>query len=244
MMGSLAWSSPPSAPTLSAGEVHVWGAALGDGASGQPPPARLLRRLSPDELARAERFHFARHRDRFVAARALLRLLAGRYVGIPAREVRFNYGRRGKPCLHPSLAGPNRLRFNVSHSDGLALLAFGWDSELGVDIEIERTLRDWESIAERYFTAGERAALGQLPSAERDRAFLRAWTRKEALFKATGDGLSRALDGQPEDSGRWWLEDLDPAPGFAAALVVEDEPARISCWRYRGALEDEAYPPL
>jgi 4'-phosphopantetheinyl transferase len=243
-MSAPLWEAAPQEARLSADEVHVFVADL-DG----PPPVDCL---SPDERARAARFHFARDQRRFVAARALLRGLLGRYLGLDPAEVVFGYGPRGKPFL---AAPPRSLRFNVSHSDGLALLAFAEGRELGIDLERERPLSDAEGIAGRFFSAGEGKALFGLPEGERGRAFFRCWTRKEAFIKATGDGLSRPLDGfevtvgpgedarllrvdgEPEEVGRWWLQDVEPAAGFLGALAVAGRPARVALWRWDGAKE-------
>ena len=248
MRPALRWASAPGYARLAAGEVHVWSAFLDE-----LPPARLAW-LSADEKDRAARFYFEPDRNRFVAARALLRDLLGRYLGLDPAALVFGYGPRGKP----SLAGG--LRFNVSHSGGLALLAFSEDRELGVDVEQERPVPEAESIAERYFSPGEGRELGRQPAAERPQAFFRCWTRKEAFIKATGDGLSRPLgdfevtlapgeparllrvEGDPEEAGRWWLEGLEPAAGFAAALAVRGRPTRVACWSWDVRLEENHGP--
>jgi 4'-phosphopantetheinyl transferase len=238
MKPRLRWEPAPIGADLAAGEVHVWGAGLDElGTDG------MLSLLSGDERSRADRFHFTRDRQRFVAARGLLRRLLGHYLDRDPCELRFAYGPRCKP----SLPG---LRFNVSHSGGLGLLAFSRDHEVGVDIECERSVPEAESIARRYFSVREVAELGGLSETERLRAFFLCWTRKEAFIKATGDGLSQPLDafdvtlapgeparllrieGKDDEARRWWLEDLEPAAGFAAALAVERRPERIACWRW------------
>ena len=226
-MTSLRWKPARAAPPLAASEVHVWVAVLD-----ALPVGAYIGLLSPDEAARADRFHFARDRQRFVGARGLLRELLGCYVDVDPSALLFAYGPRGKPYLAAD-SRPDRVRFNVSHSGGLALLAFVRERQLGVDLELERPVPEAESIAERYFSPREGAALGRLPPAERPRAFFRCWTRKEAFIKATGDGLSRPLDafdvtlapreparllrveGEPEEAARWWMEGLEPAEGFA-----------------------------
>ncbi len=219
-------------------EVHVWHADLD-----RLPEAVLAASLSADERERGRRFHFERDRRRFVTARGLLRLVLGRYLDMRPAGVRFGYGPRGKPFL----ASADGLRFNVSHSGGLALLAFAWRREVGVDVERLRPVPEAEDIAGRYFSPWEAAELRRLPKGERAAAFFRCWTRKEAFVKATGDGLSRPLDGfdvtvapgeparllrvagEPGAAGRFWIEDVSPGRGFAAALAVEGSPARVVC---------------
>jgi len=237
-----------SRPALAAGEVHVWTAGLDLGSE-----AAALGVLSPDELLRARRFHFPRDRRRFAVARATLRVLLGGYLDTPPEALRFSYGEHGKPRI-PGV----RLRFNVSHSGGRALLAFAFDRELGIDLEQERPLDDARELAERYFAPGEARALGELPEPELIPAFFRCWTRKEAFIKATGKGLTQALDafevsfapgerarllhvdGRPAEKQPFRLESLDPGPGFSAAMAVEGPEGPVSCFRLEGRLEEEA----
>ena len=227
-------------------EVHVWSADLD-----RIPEALLRDPLSADEQERGRRFHFERDRRRFAATRGLLRRLLGRYLGLDPSRLRFAYGPRGKPFL----AGEDELRFNVSHSGGLALLAFARGREVGVDVERERPVPEAADIARHYFSAWEAAQLRRLRDGERTAAFFRCWTRKEAFIKATGDGLSRSLDafdvtlapgeparllrveGEPEAARRFWIEDVSPAPGFAGALAVEGSPARVVCRSWHESVE-------
>jgi 4'-phosphopantetheinyl transferase len=221
---------------LDPGTVHVWYASLDD-----LPEAVLREPLSHDERERVRRFHFERDRRRFVTARGLLRFLLGHYVGRDPADLRFGYGPRGKPFL----AGNDGPRFSLSHSGGLVVLAFARDRELGVDIEQERPLPEAEDLARCYFSPWERAELRRLSPRERQPAFFRCWTRKEAFIKATGNGLSCPLDafdvtlaprdparllrieGEPEAARRFWLEDLQPAADVAGALAVEGRPRRV-----------------
>jgi 4'-phosphopantetheinyl transferase len=220
------------------GEVHVWSVDL-DGVA----EAEVASSLSADERERAGRFRFERDRRRFVVARGLLRRLVGRYLDREPASVRFGYGPRGKP----SVAAGDGIRFNLSHSAGLALLAFAWRREVGVDVERLRPVPEAEDIARRYFSPWEESELRRLPGGEREAAFFRCWTRKEAFVKATGDGLSRPLDafdvtlapgeparlvrvaGEAEAARRFWIEDVSPRRGFAAALAVEGSPAPVIC---------------
>jgi 4'-phosphopantetheinyl transferase len=198
--------------------------------------ASLATILSADERARADRFRFDRDRQRFTVARGLLRVLIGRTLGVPAGEVIFAYGKRGKPALRwPADSG---LEFNLSHSHGLALYATTWKRAIGIDLEFQRNEFDYHGIAGRFFTAREFDQIQALPDGARRAAFFRGWARKEAFLKARGDGLWLGLDQfevsidpesparlvrtswDPDESGRWSLHDLDVASGFAAALAV------------------------
>ena len=142
--------------------------------------------LSPDEKTRAERMYFERDRRRSAVARAILRILLARHVGLTPAELKFNLGPHGKPYI---AAAPGPLHFNVSHSAERAIYAISRDCELGVDIEYTARTITHEGIAERFFSARENTELQCLAPVDRKRAFFACWTRKEAVVKATGDGL-------------------------------------------------------
>lgn len=234
------WTAPPPAPVADAGAVHVWRVRL----DRLPDPYAPL--LDADERARAARFVFERHRRRFTVARGVLRQVLGRYLGVDPREPAFDYGDHGKPALrHP--AG-TALRFNVSHSHELALIAVTAGRDLGVDVERIDPERAAVSIAERFFAPAEVAVFRALPPEDWVPAFFNCWTRKEAYMKATGRGLSLGLDRfrvslapgepaalvetawNPADAARWSMRALDPGPGYAGALCVEGTGWRLRCF--------------
>ena len=142
--------------------------------------------LSNEECERAHRFVFARDRHRYVAAHSALRSTLSAHTGIAGAFLDFTHGAFGKPTL----IEPAGVRFNLSHSQSVGLIAISTDAEVGVDVELLRHMPDAEALADIHFTETERCALEELRPDERDRAFLRCWTRKEACLKATGMGLS------------------------------------------------------
>ncbi len=252
------WRPPPRTLELRCDEVHVWRCAL------DLEPSRveeLLRSLSSDERARAEQLRFPMHRARFIAARGLLRTILGRGVGMEPAELRFCRGQEGKPYLAQE-SGGDVLRFNMSHSHGWALYAVTCGREVGIDLEHVRPDVACERIAERFFSRREAAALNALPVHARAEAFFRCWTHKEACIKAKGGGfwlrlsqfevtldpegagvlLSTPCD--PQEASRWSLQDLEPGPGFVAALVVEGAGWQLKCWHWpeRQAVHDDAVP--
>lgn len=147
--------------------------------------------LSADERARADRFRFERDRDRFVVARGRLRQLLGRLSGCPPEAVQLAVDARGKPRLHD---GAQRLRFNVAHAADLMACAFTLDRDVGIDVERVRENVECDDLAQRFFAADEVRRLAALPPPLRRTAFFACWTRKEAVVKATGEGLARPLD--------------------------------------------------
>ena len=231
------------APTILQGnEVHLWHINLGLNAE----QVRCCHRvLSQDEERRAERFHFDRHRNQFVAGRGAMRFILAQYLSIPPRAVEYCYGPNGKPELSPSLQLA-AIRFNLSHSNGHALLGVCREYALGVDLEFVNYEFAGEEIAERFFSAGEVARLRSMPPGERGHAFFSCWTRKEAYIKALGVGLSLPLESFdvsfgpgvspallradlcPADLQRWKMYDLVVPAGYAAALVIEGEQHKLS----------------
>src|SRR6266540_2781066 len=239
------WKTPSAELRLESPEVHIWLGAL------DVPPEKLLELrgvLHPDELARADRFLQPHHRVHSAAARGFLRTLLGRYLGVAPRSVELQFNSFGKPSLAGALAAGG-LRFNVSHSHGLALFAFARGRELGVDIERIRPDFATAEIAKRFFSAAESARLCSLTPEQRSRAFFECWTRKEAYIKARGDGLSRRLDtfevafgpgaapailaagDEPDAAARWTVYDLQPAHGYCGALIVEGPGVTVAGWR-------------
>jgi 4'-phosphopantetheinyl transferase len=191
-------------------EIHLWRASLDVNADSLSP---LLSLLSNDERERAGRFRFERDRRRFIASRGWLRVLLGRYRQIEGAALRFGYGLKGKPYLE---GGPY---FNLSHSGGIALLAFCAEEEVGVDIEAVREIDDAEAIARRHFAPAEIERWLAAPPPLRARAFFDCWTRMEALGKALGEGLAAA----PPPGEPWSLFDVSPSPAYAAALAVRGQ---------------------
>ena len=192
--------------------------------------------LSEDERERASRFRFDRHRHRFIVARARLRQLLGQCLGLAPEQVAFTYGPQGKPALAEQ-PNADMLEFNVAHSGDLALYALTLGSPVGVDVEHVRELTEAQSIAARYFSPHEREQMLELPQKDRHLSFFLAWTRKEAILKACGKGLSVPLrefsvsvvPGEPAvvleassqlGAGTWSLVHLEPASGYTAALAV------------------------
>ena len=181
---------PDSAPSFK--EVHLWSVDL------HPAPERIekyRRLLTPEEIVRAERFHFDRHRRRFIVRRGALRRLVGAYLSRDPAAVVFKEGDKGKPFVEQEkVSASERLHFNLSDSKDLALYAFTRGAELGVDVEILRPMPDGLNIAEHFFSLEEQEALRRVPASCQDLAFFNCWTRKEAYIKAIGKGLSEPLD--------------------------------------------------
>src|SRR5947209_6536027 len=101
----LTWASPSPALTLPPDEIHVWKATLA-------VPASYVDLLSDEERQRATRFLLEKHRHRFIAGRAVLRVILGHYLGLNPKAVRLHYHSGGKPEVRSERA--EGLRFNLS----------------------------------------------------------------------------------------------------------------------------------
>ena len=140
--------------------------------------------LTPDESARAARFYFERHQNRYVVGRGVLRTLLGAYLHLAPESVRFAYGPQGKPELSHNFASSD-LCFNLAHSEGLGLLAVTRAASLGVDVERVRRLPEFDELVNRFFSPREADLFAKLPATEKPQAFFNLWTRKEAWLKFT-----------------------------------------------------------
>lgn len=222
-------SSPPNLPFATA---HVWKRNL----RGSEEEINMCHELlSEEEREKATRYRVERPRTDYILTRGTLRSLLSKYLRIAPQEISFRYTQYGKPFL----AIDSDLAFNVSHSEGLALLAFTRKRDIGVDVEKLRPQTDALKLAERFFSVRERDALRSLSGDELHTAFFRCWTRKEAYIKAKGEGLSlplhqfdvsiepdpaQALIATRPDSAeaaRWMLRSMQTNPGYAAAVAIE-----------------------
>jgi 4'-phosphopantetheinyl transferase len=229
------WNMPPTHLQLTKGVVHVWLAhvdayfmAIGKSL------------LSSDEQEKAARFYFERDRRRYAAAHSILRILLGRYLDCDPLAIRFRTNSHGKPAIDAPIQ-EQRLTFNLSHSNALALLAFTCDREIGVDVEYMRSNVEYEQLARHSFSPNEQQTLLSLPDNAIPQGFFNAWTRKEAYIKARGLGLhlplhlfdvslrpgeAAALLASREDAheaARWTMRTLAPGAGYAGALCVEGD---------------------
>ncbi len=238
------WLLPPSDLVLPDDEIHLWRLSL---IQSREQLKFLTCILSQDELVRAGRFLFERHQRRFIASRAGLRVILGRYLNVEPTHLRFRYGPNGKPYLSETI-GRDAIQFNLSHAEELTLYAFTRGSELGVDVEHMHLLPDMEELAARFFSAKENQVWRKLPRSQRLEVFFDCWTRKEAFVKAIGSGLAQPLKGiqvslaldmlahlewvqqMPDAPSRWSIQALTPAPGYTAALAYAASGRQCKFW--------------
>jgi 4'-phosphopantetheinyl transferase len=216
-------------------EIDVWTWAI-DGTDLEASSA-LLSASEQERLARLT------HRQRlsYAATHSKKRVILATYGGIHPSALVFFIHKSGKPAL---MEGPH---FNLSHSDGLAVMAVSRHCEVGIDIERVRPLAD--RFADRFFSPAEAHALAAVPEGEREMARIRLWTRKEALLKATGQGLRRdtrtfsvdltrtcagvvtGFEDCDRECAAWFVADIPPAEDYAGSLAVKAGTAQVSITR-------------
>ncbi len=221
-----------SPPDLPVGVVHLWQRELH---TASPALEQCRELLSAEEREKAMRYRIERPRSDYILTRGTVRFLLAQYLHLTPAEISFRYTQYGKPLL----AIESDLRFNVSHSHGLALMGFVRQREIGVDVEQVRAQDDAKKLAERFFSIRERESLRDLTGDDLHAAFFRCWTRKEAYIKAKGEGLSLPLHQfdvsiEPDptqallatrpdrsEAKRWTLLNVSAKSGYAAALAVQ-----------------------
>lgn len=217
-------------------EVHLFLTRLDHQVEERLPGAWAL--LDDSERARAERFVIERPRIEYILSHCLVRTALAACTGAEPRDFKFREMAFGKP----EITAPARLagvRFNLSHTRGLAACAVAQGREVGVDVEHKSPRVLMLEVAERVFSPAENAALLLLPEAQQRDVFFTRWSLKEAVMKATGEGFqlsperleiplqsgqteveSASLDGE-DILPRWYFRIFRPSPEHSGALVVE-----------------------
>ncbi len=216
--------------------------------------------LDAQERERQRRFRFERHQRQYLVSHALVRLTLSRYAPVAPAAWGFQTNSYGRPEVQGEWG--RRLRFNLSHTDGMALVAVGLASELGADVEDAERSGDTVEIADHYFSASEVTALRALPRERQKERFFEYWTLKESYIKARGAGLSLPLDqfafhlepGQPprisfdprmrDVPEAWQFVQLRPSARHQAAVAVQrprGQPLTIR-WQFTVPLAGDTPP--
>ena len=220
-------------------EVHAWYLDLGQlghslqRAFDQPDAPSPARSLTPGQLRFARYFY--------------LRLLIGGYLGIPGKSVQINRSGRGKPVLDRTVHDSN-LHFSFAKSDDRLLIGFSTSGLVGVDLEpsVRKAHRPL-AVARRYFSSAEAQALGALDSNRLDEAFLRAWACKEAVVKASGEGIANQLcrfsvemnpdlppallEFEDDETDQWSLAVVRPESDYLGAVATHHGQMSIRAFR-------------
>ncbi len=242
--GSLLWPEKSLPVEIGFNEVHVWTWTF---SGPDEPSAADLDILDEQERKRTARFYFTPDKVRYSVCHANMRRILGSYLGKPPESLVYRDAEGGKPELVLT-TDDLPLRFNLSHSKTIALLAVRLDSEVGVDVEDIRPIE--RDVATRFFSPAEVASMAPLAGEEWFDAFYRCWTRKEAILKVEGMGLRIPLDSfdvsvladepaallaaRPRSklTAHWHLHNLAPAKGSMAALAVASSAAEIKTFSF------------
>jgi 4'-phosphopantetheinyl transferase len=234
-------TDPGQTTGLNADQIHVW---VINGGEYTRYDASILQRLQADEVSRARRYNREAHAAQWAFYHAALREILGAHTGQAPQEIEFQLGEHGKPALLEP--GERPLFFNLSHAGALALLAVTRRAPIGVDIEPVRELKDREALVKRFFSAAEQSLFRMLAQELRSESFFNIWTRKEAVIKANGIGLSAPLDAfdVPISPFTGWrlpevrpplpahrnfpLQHIDPGRGYVGAVALELADTRCS----------------
>jgi 4'-phosphopantetheinyl transferase len=253
------WKRGAAVCGLAGDEIGVWLVELDSGLASQAEidgaePGLELELLDADERVRAARFVRARDRRRFARCRSALREILGGLLGVHPEGLRFRTVARGKPELDFISAADGRpaLRFNLSHSADLAVIAVCHGRELGIDLEQLRSIGEAQRIVESFFSKAEQAEFATISDADRPLAFVRGWTRKEAILKGLGVGIAGLADRHETGFGSgempaqfapavpcsrvgdWRLWEASPRAGFVATLAcrvdreVDSAPTKLA----------------
>ncbi|MEP6901717.1 MAG: 4'-phosphopantetheinyl transferase superfamily protein [Actinomycetota bacterium] len=235
------WQQSSGQQSLKDGEIHIWRANLNQESLSVQ---QFLKTLSADEKQKADKYYFDKDRNHFIVARGTLRKILSGYLGIAPNEICFAYNLFGKPILDVK---NNQFRFNVSHSQGLALFAITREREVGIDLEFIRSDFAVLKTAQSFFSEPEISALKNLPTELQTAAFFSIWTRKEAFIKAVGEGFSYpstkfTVSIMPKNSHDlfrtrefqkvrdWSLMILSCQADYTAALAIEGKIQTVSYW--------------
>jgi 4'-phosphopantetheinyl transferase len=228
------WTPTAKPPELTTKDVHAWAVPLD---VSQRAYDSLLATLASNECDRASDFRFDDPRRRYVITRGTLRTLLADYLHSHPLEIELTIDENQKPQLASKHSAID-LYFNVSHSGDLAVIGFALGCDVGIDVEQLREVGHLEQIARRFLHPSEIEAVLAAPAPERNLAFLRCWTGKEAILKALGTGIVGNLagfqvpiiddwQGWVESSAklphglrsRCWVEQLAPCDDYVAAIA-------------------------
>lgn len=216
-------------------EIQIWTIELSLSAEALQAKFALL---NAEEQTRANRFHFPIHRERFIACRSYLREVLGHYIDCEPAAVSIDYDQFEKPFLatHPS------IKFNLSHSEHLAVIAVTAEHAIGVDLEKQEDDFN-EALAKRFFSPTEYDELMSHPADQQAAAFYRLWARKEAVVKAIGEGLGVSLASFSvssrniaetitiEAQQQWTVLPLNIDAEFPAAVVTNQPVTQLTNWK-------------
>lgn len=215
--------------------IHIWRASLDYSES---KLNLLMGYLSNEEIERANRFYFGKDRIQYIVRRSILRQIISKYLEIDAKNLIFEYNHFGKPFLVTDSL-KHDLKFNMTHSKNMALYCISLQKEVGIDIEYLYREVEFQPIIDRFFSQNEKEFIENIAIDKHKEAFFKIWTRKEAILKAMGKGISHPLDmidvpyernnftvsvnstGKQGYETSFYVQDFLPAINYKASIAIE-----------------------
>lgn len=222
---------------LKENEVHIYKTKL------NKPEAeikKLQQLLSEDELQRSQRYKLKHLTDNYIVARGILRKVLGSYLDLSPSSLKISYKDKGKPFLEGS-----DLKFNLSHSNDIAVYAFTLTDEVGIDVEQVREVSDALQIARRFFSLDEYITLKEIDEVNTNLTFFNCWTRKESFIKAIGEGLSYPLEyfsvtlkpgdlpgmtwirNKDLEANQWSMHNIEIESNYVSSLSIKNKNKKI-----------------
>ncbi|MDR3624654.1 MAG: 4'-phosphopantetheinyl transferase superfamily protein [Chlamydiales bacterium] len=174
-------------------------------------PSSWEKLLSEEELKKAYAYTFHDKKSEFIICRGIMKQLLSNYIKLPIQEIIIHYTPAGKPFL-----ANEKAFFNISHSNGKALFALSATTQMGIDIEMIRPIKELFTIAKNYFSNEEKKILQNCSESEKEKTFFKLWTKKEAVLKAAGTGFNKPF---PEPTSHYIIKELSPFPGYVGFLA-------------------------
>jgi 4'-phosphopantetheinyl transferase len=197
----------------SPGKVDIWHVEL-DRVS-----ETMMEHLSSQDLREVGRIPSREERSTFLKVRSAVRSVLAQYLGCSPDSMEFEQQPGGLSLASPA----SLLRFHLSHSENLLLVAVTFARQVGIDVEFMRADLPFETLADYYFDPRDARRLRYLADSDRMRHFYQEWTSSEA---------SRRVVNHSTDSQRCCVLNFTPAKGFSAALAVEGEDFQLDWHRW------------
>jgi len=229
------WADNFQGSLLEYNHVHIWRVNLDYSES----KLNLLKdHLSKEEIERANRFYFEKDRRQFMLRRGILKQIISKYLAIDPQNLPFEYNRFGKPYLITDSL-KHDLKFNMSYSNNVALCCISPQKNVGIDIEYLHKDVEFQPIIDRFFSQNEKEFIENIVINKQKEGFFKIWTRKEAILKAMGKGMSFPLEminvpfkknnftininsfGNQGNESSWYVQDLFPASNYVASIAIE-----------------------
>ncbi|HWY12932.1 MAG TPA: 4'-phosphopantetheinyl transferase superfamily protein [Bacteroidia bacterium] len=173
-------------PTIEKNELYIWTVSLEQGEEFIEKCKSILNEV---ERSRIDWFSFPQVQNNYVISQGVLRAILAGYLNIEPNQIQLSKHAKGKPFV----TNDTSLFFNLSNSGKKAVFSFSRNTEVGIDLEMIRTLPDLEELIQKNFTQKETEYIRKI-EAEKLKRFFLFWTIKESYLKAIGEGMRLTPD--------------------------------------------------